>query len=118
MKNQIFFALTATVAVLGMPSPAPAQEFPTVRISVADLNLLAPSDKAVLVRRIKAAVDQVCGSREISPDLNTVVARARCRTSARIGADRQAAALTERRRVIAAMQDKSGNTDGTAVASR
>lgn len=118
MKNQICFALAAATAVLGMPSPGQAQELPTVRVNVADLNLLAPSDKAVLVRRIKAAVDKVCSTGDFAPDLYSFVARARCRATAHVGADRQVATLIDRRRAMAEMQAQSGHKDGTAVASR
>ncbi|HEY1926285.1 MAG TPA: UrcA family protein [Caulobacteraceae bacterium] len=66
---------------------------PSVRVSYADLDLSNQSGWAMLNSRVKHAVDVVCGERPSLLDLKQTAAYARCRSTARISADKQLAQL-------------------------
>jgi UrcA family protein len=96
-------ALVGVVAALAVGAPAmlapgaaAAQadtDVPTSTVSFADLDLGAPAGRAVLERRIAAAVDRVCGERPQPFDLGRQQTYSACRKTAWAGARRQLAAI-------------------------
>lgn len=84
------YPLSATAA------PILVEAVPTAKVSFADLDLTAEAGKASLSRRIAAAAKQVCGTPS-ARELNTILARERCRKNAVASANMQVERLVATR---------------------
>ncbi len=87
-------AATAVLAATGfiVPTVAQAQEFPSARVSYADLDLASDVGQQSLQRRIFHAAESVCGIGAIRVDIKSAFLATDCRDDAIAGAQPQFAA--------------------------
>ena len=96
-------ALLAMICAAALALPVGAafardyDEPANVTVSFADLDLSEPAGREALSRRIDAAVRRVCPSANGRTNLNWSARINACHASARADADRQLAAIYERR---------------------
>jgi UrcA family protein len=94
MKTILAMICAAALALPLSAAFAETQDEPaSVTVSYADLDLSDPAARAVLSRRIDAAVRQVCPGARGRTDLTWSAQRSACRAVARASADRQLAAI-------------------------
>jgi len=99
--------LVAAVPAFAADSPAP----PTARVSTADLDLTTAKDRHTLDRRLRVAINKVCGDDERIVH-SGAIAIDPCRRAATISVRRQRNAL------IAAADAGSKNKAGVELATR
>jgi len=94
MFNRTLSALAAvalTGATLALSTPAMAQSDDQVSVRYADLNLASPDGAQSLVRRIRQAAVQVCGTYSNDLRLNETVGECQSRAIAGAKAEAQVA---------------------------
>ncbi len=99
--------LVAAGPAFAADSPAP----PTARVSTADLDLTTAKDRQTLNRRLRVAIDKVCGSDETIVHTSAIVVNP-CRRAATLSARRQRSAL------LAAIDARHNGKAGVELATR
>jgi len=80
--------LVAAVPAFAADKPAP----PTVRVTTADLDLATAKDRHTLDRRLRVAIDKVCGDDQIAVHTGLIPSDP-CRRAAAVSVRRQRGAL-------------------------
>lgn len=93
MRKTILFTAALFAAISAMPASARAPE--SRAVSYDGLDLATAGGRAILNRRIAAALEDVCGSYAGAPSYETFEID-RCRSAARIRIETQLAALQSR----------------------
>jgi len=93
----LLLAAAATLLNMGvalMPTMAHADELPTERVRVSDLDLASAEGQRTLERRIRAAIEKVCSPPEAEPveKLRSRLKLEKCQEEARASVARQLAA--------------------------
>lgn len=85
--------LLTFLALLAAPTPQAVPAEPPIRhVSVADLDLSRPADRAKLDRRIARAVESVCPTKQIGESTRSLAGlRCRAETQARVAPQRSRA---------------------------
>ena len=99
MKFNLALTAAAIAVATSLPLPACA-EAPTRVVRFDDLNLASPHGRAVLDRRVKAAIVDVCGDPG-AQDLHLLAMQKACQRKARAAADAQLLAIGRPDRVLA-----------------
>jgi UrcA family protein len=94
-RRMMMFKPLMMTALLVSALPAFAAEKPlppTVRVTTADLDLATPKDRHTLDRRLRMAIDKVCGGAETIVHTGVIVTDP-CRRAAAVSVRRQRSAL-------------------------